>query len=74
MGISLIGSKEMLYASIVDLSFDYKYETTISKLSKDGTNLIDRTTFLNFSMQNMQIDNFISKDMPVLLCPKNAYQ
>lgn len=50
MGISLIGSKEMLYASIVDLNLDYKYETTVSKLSKDGTNMIDKTTSLDFSM------------------------
>jgi len=50
MGISLIGSKEMLYASIVDLSFDYQYETTISKLSKDGTNMIDKTTSLNLEI------------------------
>ena len=60
MGISLIGGKEMLYASIVDLNFDFRYETTISKLSKDGTNMINKSTELNFSMQNMQIDNFIS--------------
>ena len=60
MGISLIGGKEMLYASIVDLNFDFRYETTVSKLSKDGTNMINKSTELNFSMQNMQIDNFIS--------------
>ena len=50
MGISLIGGKEMLYASIVDLNFDFRYETTISKLSKDGTNMININTELNFSM------------------------
>lgn len=74
LGLSLIGHKELLYFSLLDLDFSYSYETTISKLSKNNILMTDKTWVINFSLQNMQIDNFISQDMPVLFCPKYAYK
>ncbi len=50
MGVSLIGHKEMLYFSIIDMDISFSEETTISKLSKDGTLMTDKTQVLNFCL------------------------
>jgi len=75
LGVSFIDNqpKELIYLCINDLALAYNY-LVVNDHKKDsgGSSTLTRT-FLKFQVGNLQIDNLINDEMPVVIGPKNFY-